>query len=111
MYIDAKFSDRTGYYLTSVNNCEDHTLKGSSMLSSIHEFHVSRSYIHIHLSYKRFLSTHIIGLFLVVLVAQLSEHCTDIAEVRVRVSSRPNFFWRYPLLLTARVIHRKFINM
>ena len=109
MYIDANFSDRTGYYLTSVNNCEDHTLKGSSMLSSIHEFHESRSYIH--LSYKRFLSTHIRGPFLVVLVAQLSEHCTDIAEIRVRVSSSPNFFWRYPLLLTARVILRKFINM
>ena len=94
MYIDANFSDRSGHYLTSANNCEDHTLKGSSMLSSINEFHVSRSYIH--LSYKRFLSTHIIGPFLVVLVAQLLEHCTDIAEVRVRVSSRLNFFLALP---------------
>ena len=49
MYIDANFADRTGYYLTSVNNCEDHTLKGSSMLSSIHEFHVSdHRYIYIY---------------------------------------------------------------
>ena len=90
---------------SSYKNCEDHTLQTSfHSVVQIHDFHLSTSYI----------STPIIyGLIVnppndqlpVGLIAPLVEHCTGIAEVRVGIVFRPEFFT--PSLLLHKYCSKK----